>query len=112
MNLTIVFLMLISSLIFFKLRDISLRNNLSIKSERRLLVAGGLFVLFLITNATLPYPQSLYWFLFLGVLLVGSVLCLDILKKEALRFKNLKKKEVVVNILFYSLFLVISQLYI
>jgi hypothetical protein len=94
------------------LRDISLRNNLSDKSESRLLIAGGLVVLFLITNATLPYPQSLYWFLFLGVLLVGSVLCLDILKKEALRFKNLKTKEVVVNVLFYSLFAVTTQLYI
>jgi hypothetical protein len=89
-----------------------MRNNLNAKSENRLLIAGGLVSLFLITNATLPYPQSLYWFMFLGVLLIGSVLCIDILKKEVLRFKNLKAKNRIINVLFYSFFIVITHIYI
>jgi hypothetical protein len=112
MTFTIVFLVFISSLIFLKLRDISLRNNLNVKSEKRLLVAGGLVIIFLVTNATLTYPESMYWFLFLAILLIGSVMCLDILKKEASRFKNLKTKDMIMNVLFYSLFMIITQIYI
>jgi len=112
MSFTIVFLIIISSLIFLKLRDISLRNSLTVNSEKRLLISGSLVILFLITNATLPYPQSLYWFIFLGVMLIGFVLCLDILKKESLRFKNLKTKDMIMNVLFYSLFIIITQIYI
>ena len=112
MIFSIIFIAIISSLILAKLRDVSVRNNLNLKSEKRLLVAGGLLILFLITNITLPYPQSLYWFLLLGVILIGSVLCLDILKKEIVRFKNLKTKDMLVNVLFYSLFIIVTNLYI
>ncbi len=112
MTFTIVFLVIISSLIFSKLKDISLRNNLNVKDEKRLLIAGGLVILFVITNLTLPYPQSLYWFIFLGVMLVSSVLCFDIIKKEAVRFKSLKTKDRIINTLFYSLFIVAMHLYI
>ncbi|MDP5082583.1 MAG: hypothetical protein NWP87_08010 [Winogradskyella sp.] len=112
MIFTVVFLITVTSLIFFKLRAISLRNNLSDKGENRLLIAGVLVVLFLVTNATLPYPQSLYWFLFIGVLFIASILCFDIVKKEAVRFKKLKTKDLIVNVLFYSLFIVVTHLYI
>ena len=112
MTFTIVFLAIISGSIFLKLRDISLRNDLTVNSEKRLLISGILVVLFLVTSATFPYPQSIYWFLCLSVLLIGSLLCLDILKKEVVRFKNLKTKEMIMNILFYSLFIVITQIYI
>lgn len=112
MTFTIVFLVIISSLIFIKLRDVSLRNNLNVYNKNRLLIAGGLVSLFLITNATLPYPQSLYWFLFLGVLLLGVLLCLNTVKKEVLRFKRLKTKDMVLNVVFYSLFIVFMHLYI
>ncbi len=112
MTFTIIFLVIISTLIFSKLRDISLRNNLNDKSEKRLIITGGLIVLFLVTNITLPYPQSLYWFLFLGVVLVSAVICSDIIKKELVRFKNLKTKDMIVNVVFYSLFIVVTHLYI
>ncbi len=112
MSFTVVFLVIISSLIFLKLRDISVRNNLTVNSEKRLLISGSLVILFLITNATLPYPQSLYWFIFIGVMLIGSILCLDILKREALRFKNLKTKDLIMNVLFYSLFIIVTHIYI
>lgn len=111
MTPTIVFLVTISSLIFLKMRDVSLRNNLNAESENRLLIASGLVSLFLVTKATLLYPQSIYWFLFFGVLLVVSVLCFDILKKEVLRFKKLKTKQMVTNVLFYSLYFIVIQLY-
>ncbi len=111
MTFTIVFLAIISSLIFIKLSDISLRNNLDAKSKNRLLIAGALVSLFLITNATLPYTQLLYWIVFVGVLLIGSILCLDILKREALRFKNLKPKDMIMNVLFYSFFIITIHIY-
>jgi len=94
------------------MRDISLRNNLEGTDEKRLVIAGGLVILFLITNTTLPYPQSLYWFLALGVLLIGSVLCSHIVKKEFNRFKKLSTKDRIQNFVFYSLFIVVTHLYI
>lgn len=111
MTFTIVFLVIISSLIFLKLGDVAKRNNLTGNGEKRLLFSGGLVVLFLITNVTLPYPQSLYWFIFLSVLLTSILLCFDILKIETLRFKNLKVKDRIMNALFYSLFVVITHIF-
>lgn len=111
MTSTIVFLAIISSLIFLKLNDISSRNKLNTKSENRLLIAGGLVSLFLITNTTLSYPESLYWFLALSVLLIGAILCLDVLKSEALRFKNLKLRDRIMNVLFYGFFIISIHLY-
>jgi len=83
-----------------------------VKDEKRLLVAGGLVILFLITNITLPYPQSLYWFLFLGIILISFVLCRGIIKKESLRFKSLNTKDMTVNVAFYGLFIIVTHLYI
>ncbi len=111
MTFTIVFLAIISSLIFLKLSEISLRNNLNAKSKNRLLMVGALVSLFLITNATLPYTQWLYWIVAIGVLLIGSILSFDILKREALRFKNLKPKDRIMNVLFYGFFIITIHIY-
>jgi 4-hydroxybenzoate polyprenyltransferase len=86
------------------------RHNLTGNGEKRLLISGGLVVLFLITNATLPYPQSLYWFIFLSVLLTSVVLCRDILKIETSRFKNLKVKDRIMNIVFCGHFIIITHI--
>jgi 4-hydroxybenzoate polyprenyltransferase len=86
------------------------RHNLTGNGEKRLLISGGLVILFLITNATLPYPQSLYWFIFLSVLLTSILLCRDILKIETSRFKNLKVKDRIMNVVFYGLFMVITHI--
>ncbi|MEN8885203.1 MAG: hypothetical protein ABF246_02320 [Winogradskyella sp.] len=112
MNLTLIFITAISVLIVFKLRDISLRNKLSLNEEKRLVIAGGLFILFFVTNITLPYPQSLYWFIFTGIALVSFVLSFGILKKEIKRLKTLKTKDVIINVAVYSLFFVVIHLYI
>ncbi|WP_296311866.1 hypothetical protein [Winogradskyella sp. UBA3174] len=112
MNFTIIFIIIITTLIIFKVRDISQRNDLNIKEEKRLLITGGLFILFFITNITLPYPQSLYWFIFLGIVIIASVLSFNVIKKELKRFKLLKTKDVLLNLCFYSLFFIVMHLYI
>ena len=111
MILSITILSLLSAFILNKARSISIRNNLNAKSEKRLIITSALIILFLITNVTLPYPKSLYWFIALSVILIGSVLSFDILKSEFKRFKTLGLKEKVVNILFYSLLFTVTNLY-
>ena len=109
---TIIFISIIIGLILIKMRDISKRNNLQEKDEKKLVIAGALLILFLITNVTLPYPQSMYWFVFAGIILVGSLLCVNILKNEAKKFKKLKFKDQLLNVLFYSLFFTVIHIYI
>ena len=108
MTFTIVFLTVIIALIVSKTRAIVLRNNLDDLSEKRLLITGGLLILFLITNVTLPYPESLYWFIGLGIVFTGIILSFNVLKKEYKRFLSLSTKSKIVNVLFYSL-LIISK---
>lgn len=111
MTFTTVFLATIIALIIAKTRDIVLRNNLDAKKEKRLFIASILLILFLVTNATLPYPESLYWFIGLGIVSAVSILSYSVLKKEIKRFMALKTKEKVQNILFYSLLVVITNIY-
>jgi amino acid transporter len=111
MTFTIVFLTAIIALIVSKTRAIVLRNNLDDKTEKRVLITGVLIVLFLITNATLPYPQSLYWFIGLGVLFIGSILSYDVLKLELKRFWSLDSKDKIINVLFYSFVVVVTHIY-
>lgn len=112
MTFTVVFLTAIIALIISKTRTIVLRNKLDSKNEKRLLITGALIILFLITNATLPYPQSLYWFIALGVASVGSILSFNIIKTEFKRFMALEAKDRVINVLFYSLLVIVTNLYI
>ena len=111
MILTIVFLTAIIALIIAKTRTIVLRNNLDAKSEKHVLITSILIMLFLITNATLPYPRSLYWFIGLGVVFTGSFLSYNVLKKELKRFMSLKTKDKIENVLFYSLLTVSTNLF-
>ncbi|WP_370003454.1 hypothetical protein, partial [Winogradskyella sp.] len=90
----------IIALIVSKTRAIVLRNNLDDISEKRLLITGGLLILFLITNVTLPYPESLYWFIGLGIVFTGIILSFNVLKKEYKRFLSLSTKSKIVNVLF------------
>jgi hypothetical protein len=111
MTFTTVFLVAIIALIIAKTRDIVLRNNLDAKKEKRLIIANILFILFLVTNATLPYPDSLYWFIGLGIVISTAILSYDVIKKEFKRFMALETKDKLQNILFYSLLVVVTNIY-
>jgi hypothetical protein len=111
MTFTIVFLSAIITLIVLKAKTVVLRNNLDIKNEKRVLITSVLFVLFLITNATLPYPQSLYWFIGLGVVFTGIILSYNVVKIEFKRFLSLNTKDKMVNVLFYSLLIIVTNIY-
>lgn len=111
MLLSITILSILSTFILNKTRSISIRNNLNAKSEKRLVISSVLIIIFLITNLTLPYPKSLYWFIGLGVIFTVSVLSFDILGSEYKRFKTLEFKDKVVNFLFYSLLFAVTNIY-
>ncbi|WP_299365976.1 hypothetical protein [Winogradskyella sp.] len=111
MIFTIVLLAAVIALIVSKINTILLRNNLSASSEKRVLIAGVLLILLLVTNVTLPYPESLYWFTGLSVVFVSIVLTFNVLKKEMKRFLSLDTKDKIVNVLFYSLLVVITNIY-
>ena len=112
MIFTIIFLTAIIALIVSKTKAVVLRNKLNPSSEKRVLIAGFLVILFLITNVTLPYPESLYWFIGLSVVFVSVILTFSVLKKEMKRFLALTTKDKIVNTLFYSLLVVITTIYI
>lgn len=112
MVFSIVFLAVIITLLFSKLKDISLRNKLNTQEDKRLIIAGMLIVLFLTSSILLPYPESIYWFAFIGVILTGFILCFDILKAEMRRFEKLNVKDKLTNILFYSLMVIVIHIYI
>lgn len=112
MTLSIIIISLLSAFILYKVRNISLRNNLDTKNEKRLLISSALIILFLITNIALPYPESLYWFLSLSVVMICSILSFDVLKSEFKRFKTLDLKNKVLNIFFYGLLIAVTNLYI
>ncbi len=111
MTFTTVFLTTIIALIISKTRDIVLRNNLNAKKEKRLLIASILLILFLVTNATLPYPKSLYWFIGLGIVFTCSILTFGVIKKEFKRFMSLKTNEKIINVIFYSLAVIVTNIY-
>lgn len=108
---TVVFLTALIAFIASKTRTIILRNNLDAKKAKRILIAGVLIALFLITSATLPYPESLYWFIVLGIVLTSIILSFDVLKIEVKRFISLSTKDKIVNVLFYSLLFVFTNFY-
>lgn len=82
------------------------RNDLSKFEEIKLYFSYSLFVLFLITSYALPYPQSLYWFIFLSVILTGGLLSSKLVRQEIKRQLGLPRKELITNVLFYSLMMV------
>lgn len=110
MIFAVVFLSIITTLIAYKVRAIIKRNNLETKSEKRVLVISILLVLFIITNITLPYPQSLYWFIGLGLVICSIILSFDVIKIELRRFKSLSPKTKVTNVLYYSLAIVVTHI--
>jgi hypothetical protein len=111
MTFTTVFLTSIIALIVSKTRDIVLRNNLNPKREKRLLIGSFLLILFLVTSSTLPYPESLYWFIGIGILFTCLVLSFSVIKREFKRFLSLKTSEKIINVLFYSLIVIVTNIY-
>jgi hypothetical protein len=111
MTFTIIFLTVIITFIASKTRTIVLRNNLDSTNEKRVLITSVLIILFLITNVTLPYPESLYWFMGLGVAFTGLILSYNVLKTEFKRFFTLNIKGKTLNVLFYSLLIVVTNIY-
>lgn len=107
----VIFISALIALLLVKIKDISLRQNLNTFKERRLLLSGGLLILFLITSLLFPYPDSIYWFIVSAVLLVASSVSFDIMKIEIKRLNTLRKKDRILNVLFYSLIIVTTALY-
>jgi hypothetical protein len=112
MTYDIIFIALIVAFLTVKLKDISLRHQLNESKERRLLLSGGLVILFLMASLLIPFPQSLYWFIVLGIVFTVVLVAFDIIKLEWQRLLRLKPKDRVINILFYSLLAVVVNLFI
>jgi len=108
----IIFISIIVAFITIKLKDISVRQQLNQNKERRLILSGGLVVLFLLSSLTFPFPQSLYWFIVLGILFLVVLISSDIVKLEWRRQLSLPFKERIINLSFYSLLFVFINIYI
>jgi len=112
MNLTLLFLIFVSLLILFKTKEVIRRNNLSEKKEKLLLTIISLIVILMVTNITLPYPQSLYWFLSIGLITSISIFFSSVIKHEYKRFSNLTLKDRILDGLFYCLLIITFNIYI
>lgn len=107
----VIFISALIALLLVKIKDISLRQNLNSFRERRLLISGGLLILFLITALLFPYPASLYWFIVSAVLFVASSISFDIMKVELKRLNTLTIKDQIQNVLFYLLIIITTTIY-
>jgi len=108
----VVFVTLIVAFITVKLKDISLRHQLNDSKERRLLLSGGLVILFLLSWLVFPFPESLYWFIVLGITFTIVLVAFDIIQLEWQRLLRLKVKDRIINVLFYSLLAIVVNLFI
>lgn len=100
----------ITLFVAYKAQAIVKRNNLDAKHQRNVLISAVLVTLFLITSITLPYPESLYWFLFTGTISTTFILSNNVVKKEIKRFRALPKKDLILNVLFYCSLIVLFKL--
>ena len=110
MNFTLIVCLSLIVFAAYKVKEVVDRNNLKEKGQKHLIISSILLVLFFITNLTLPYPESLYWFLLIGTVIAISILSSDVIKSEYQRFKSLDKKKRILNLLFYSSLLVLINI--
>jgi Na+/proline symporter len=93
------------SLLIYKVYDCVSRNNLNQLEQIKVTVSSLLILVYISTGYFLNYPDSLYWFIFLAVIILSFSLSSKLVRAEFKRHLTLTNKDKVINIFYYSLVL-------
>lgn len=91
------------SLLIYKVYDCVSRNNLNQLEQIKVTVSSLLILVYIGTGYFLNYPDSLYWFIFLALLILSFSLSSKLIREEFKRYLTLSKRERFINICHYSL---------
>nr|WP_321246520.1 hypothetical protein [uncultured Psychroserpens sp.] len=106
MSITLIIGISLISLLIYKVIDCVKRNNLNKLERKKFTISSLLILAYLSTGYFLNYPDSLYWFILLAVIILSFSLSSKLVREEFKRYLTLSSKDKVINALYYSLALV------
>ena len=106
MSTTLIIGLSLISLLIYKVIDCVKRNNLNKLERTKFTISSLLILAYLSTGYFLNYPDSLYWFILLAVIILSFSLSSKLVREEFKRYLTLSTKDKVINALYYSLTLV------
>ncbi|MFT5847130.1 MAG: prepilin signal peptidase PulO-like enzyme (type II secretory pathway) [Psychroserpens sp.] len=105
MSITVILGISLISLLVYKVYDCVTRNNLNKLDRIKFTISLLLILTYIATGYFLNYPDSLYWFIFLAILIVSFSLSSKLVREEFSRYLTLSKRDKIINISYYSLVL-------
>ncbi len=96
-----------AAILIYKFAVCMNRNPLSQLDKIKFGFSAGLIVAFIVITKILPFPESLYWFVFITILALSVLLSLKVVRLELKRFWTLSRKDRVINILYYPLLIAV-----
>ncbi|MFT4781727.1 MAG: hypothetical protein ACJAZK_002636 [Psychroserpens sp.] len=105
MNIILIIGFFLVSLLIFKVIDCVKRNNLNKLEKIKFTISSLLIVAYVSTGYFLNYPDSLYWFIFLVVIILSFSLSSKLVREEFKRYLTLSNNNKVINVFYYSLVL-------
>ncbi|WP_040280593.1 hypothetical protein [Psychroserpens damuponensis] len=106
MSTTLIIGFSLVSLLLYKLFECVKRNNLTKLDKIKFSVSSLLIAAYISTGYFLNYPDSLYWFIFLAVIILSFSLSSKLVREEFKRYLALSNKDKVINAIYYTLALV------
>ncbi len=106
MSTTLIIGITLISLLLYKVFECVKRNKLNKLDKIKFAISSLLITSYIATGYFLNYPDSLYWFIFLAVIILSFSLSSKLVREEFKRYLALNNKEKCINILYYSLILI------
>ena len=106
MSITLIIGISLVSLLVYKVFECVKRNNLSKLERTKFTISSLLILAYISTGYFLNYPDSLYWFIFLAVIILSFSLSSKLVREEFKRYLALSSKDKFINTFYYSLVLV------
>ncbi len=106
MSTTLIIGFSLATLLIYKILECVRRNNLSKMGKIKFSISALLIISYIATSYFLNYPDSLYWFIFLAVIILSFSVSSKLVRNEFNRYLALNNKDKVINACYYSLILI------
>ena len=106
MSTTLIIGISLVSILLYKVFECVNRNKLNKLDKIKFAISTLLIVAYIATGYLLNYPDSLYWFIFLAVIIISFSLSSKLVREEFKRYLALNNKDKFINVLYYSLVLI------
>ncbi len=103
MSTTLIIGISLISLLLYKVLECVKRNNLTKLGKIKFSISSLLIIAYIATGYFLNYPDSLYWFIFLAVIILAFSLSSQLVRQEFKRYLALSNKDKIINTLYYTL---------